>query len=362
VSYPTGYLNPVALTAGSTGTIVTNNTSAIQTAINNANGPVVLPAGLYKTYPLTMKSGTTFIGAGSWAEGGSSSEDSNVTHLNLVTDSTHTGPLISIGQNVQDICIRDMVLDGGLQSNNPYDVVNVADNTVADQVNLRMERVTITQSGRYGLYVGTKRDDVKLHHCGIFSSYSHGLLTKGPDGVYDACEFGSNGSPADQTGASGNNIEIQAVVNRVTNCDIWGGPGGTTTGTNIGIVVQPGITGVIISGNGIDRHNHQGIYVDAGCYSVSIMNNVFHSNSQAVDATYSHVYNDAGNAGGVMFDGNVATFDGSPVTFTSPYLLGTSGTSASGQSQVGSCNYALVGTMAQNGGVRTAIFGYSVGN
>jgi hypothetical protein len=237
-------------------------------------------------------------------------------------------------------------------------VVNVADASSPDQVNLRMERVAITQSGRYGLYVGTKRDDVKLHHCGIFSSYGHGLLTKGPDGVYDACEFGSNGAPHNQSGASGNNIEIQAVVNRITNCDIWGGPGGTTDGTNIGIVVQPGITGVVISGNGIDRHNHQGIYVDAGCYSVVIFGNVFHSNSQAQSGAYSHVYNDAGNAGGVMFDGNVATYDSGLVT--AGYLLGNSQASTSGEASVGSCNYAQVG--GSTPGVETGLIGWSIGN
>lgn len=355
MTYPTGYLNPVALTAGSTVTIVGDNTMAIQNAIDAQNGPVYFPAGLYKCHPLTMKSGTTFIGAGNFTEGGSA-PDGAVTHLNLVRIGTATTPMIGIPTGVSDVSIRDMVLDGGLFSNNPNcDVVNVADNTTPDQVNLRMERVTITQSGGYGLYVGTKRDDVKVHHCAILSSYKHGLLTKGPDGVYDACAFGSNGSSANQAGASGNNIEIQAVVNRVTNCDIWGGPGGTTTGTNIGIVVMTGMTGIVITGNGIDRHNHQGIYVDSGCYSVSIFNNVFHSNSQAADGTYSHVYNDSGTVGGVMFDGNTVTVDSG--LSTASYLFGQSTTLASGDSQLGNCNYALVGS-----GVVTGIVGYSVLN
>jgi hypothetical protein len=339
---------------------VTANTTAIQNAIDAQNGPIVFPAGLYKCNPLTMKSGTTFIGAGNYTEGGSA-PDTAVTHLNLVRIGTATTPMISIGTGVSDVSIRDMVLDGGLFTNNPNcDVVNVADSGGADQVNLRMERVTITQSGGYGLYVGTKRDDVKVHHCAILGSYKHGLLTKGPDGVYDACAFGSNGSSANQTGASGNNIEIQAVVNRVTNCDIWGGPGGTTTGTGIGIVVMPGITGIVISGNGIDRHNHQGIYVDAGCYSISIFNNVFHSNSQAVNGMYSHVFNDAGNEGGVMFDGNVATFDGTPVTATSSYLLGNSQAATTKESYVGTCNYALVGGATP--GVTAGIIGWSQTN
>jgi len=322
----------------------------------------MFPPGLYKHNPLTIRSGTSLIGAGNITEGGNAVEGA-YTRLNLVRIGTNTTPMLSIGTGVCDITVRDLVLDGGLFSNNgASDVMNVADfaGSGGDQVNLRMERVTITQSGNYGLYVGTKRDDVKLYNCAILSSYKHGLLTKGPDGVYESCAFGSNGSAANQTGASGNNIEIQAVVNRISNCDIWGGPGGTTNGTNIGIVVMPGITGVVITGNGIDRHNHQGIYVDGGCYSVSIMNNVFHSNSQAMDNTYSHVYNDSGNAGGVMFDGNVATFDGSPVTATASYLLGTSGTQASGQSQVGSCNYALVG--GSTPGVENAILGWSVLN
>ena len=349
MAYPSGYLNPVSLPQ----TNITTDTSTVQAAIDAQNGPVVFPAGLFKLNALTMRSGTTLLGAGSRMEG-SSAPDAGVTHLNL--NGGGTSHFINVPTGVADVTIQDMILDGGLQSNNPgCDVVNVADNTVADQVNLRMERVAITQSGRYGLYVGTKRDDVKLHHCGIFSSYSHGLLTKGPDGVYDACEFGSNGAPHNQTGASGNNIEIQAMVNRVTNCDIWGGPGGTTDGTNIGIVVMPSMTGIVITGNGIDRHNHQGIYVDSSCYSVAIFNNVFHSNSQAASGSYSHVYNDSGTVGGVMFDGNVATTDSG--LNTASYLFGQSTSLASGDSQLGSCNYALVGS-----GVVTGIAGYSVLN
>src|SRR3984957_7204354 len=274
-----------------TGMQITANTTAIQDAINAQNGPVMFPPGLYKHNPLTLLSGTTFIGAGNFAEG-FSAPDSAVTHLNLVRIGTNTTPMLNIGIGVADITLRDIVLDGGLFKNNPgCDVINVADNTSGpNQVNLRMERVTITQSGRYGLYVGVQRDDVKAYNCSFLYSYNHGLLTKGPDGVYESYAFGANASPAVQSGASGNNIEIQAVVNRVSNCDIWGGPGGTTTDRAIGIVVMPGITGVVITGNGIDRHNHQGIYVDANCYSVSIMNNVFHSNSQASNGSYSHVY------------------------------------------------------------------------
>lgn len=325
MAYPSGYLNPVTMT----GTPATDTTT-VQNAINAQNGPVVFPAGLYKLNALTMKPGTTLIGAGNFTEGGTA-PDTAVTHLNL--NKGGTSHFINVPVNVADVSIRDIVLDGGLQSNNPgCDVINVADNSNPDQVNLRLERVTLTQAGRYGLYVGTKRDDVKAHHCAFLYAYGHGLLTKGPDGVYDACAFGSNG----KDGVS-NNIELQAVVNRVSNCDIWGGPGGAG-GTNLGINVLTGMTGIIITGNGIDRHNHEGIFIDASCYSVSVFNNVFHSNSQAGNGSYAHVHNTSSLAGAVMFDGNVATYDSGLVTAS--YLLYSD---TLGTALTGNCNYAQVG-------------------
>jgi hypothetical protein len=335
VTYPSGYLNPIAMTGNAT-----TDTNTVQTAINTVAGtaPLVFPAGNWNLNALTMKPGTTFIGAGNVTEGATAPAGS-YTQLSL--NKGGSSHFINVPIGVQDITIRDMVLNGGLQANNPgCDVINVADNTSnPDQVNLRLERISLIQAGRYGLYVGVHRDDVKMHHSAILYSYGHGLLTKGPDGVYDACAFGSNGAPAVQAGASGNNIEIQAVVNRITNCDIWGGPGGTTTGTNIGIVVQPDITGVVISGNGIDRHNHEGIYVDAGCYSVSVFNNVFHSNSQLGNGMYAHCHNTSALAGAVSFDGNVAVVDGG--LNTASYLLFSDNL---GTALTGNCNYATVGT------------------
>jgi hypothetical protein len=323
------------------GAQITANTTTIQTAIDNKNGPVMFPPGLYKHNPLTIRSGTSLIGAGNTTEGGNAVEGA-FTHLNLVRIGTATTPMLSIGTGVCDVTIRDIVLDGGLFANNPScDVVNVADNTNPDQVNLRMERVTVTQSGNYGLYVGTKRDDVKIYDCAFLYSQKSGLLTKGPDGVYDSCAFGDNG----RDGSSAN-VQLQAVVNRVTNCDIWGASGHAP----YGIYVVASTTGCVITGNGIDRHDKQGVYVDTGCYSISIFNNVFHYNSVSANNTYAHCYVKADLAGAASVDGNVAIYDGAQGTNAASYLI-QGGTIAN--VLLGSLNYAQVGGTTP--GVNTAI-------
>src|ERR1700722_14728918 len=242
MTYPTGYLNVLPTGTGGLNTgaaAATANAAVIQAAINGAsanNGPIVFPWGSYYTAPLTMAPGVTLIGAGMGGYGPTQPNVDVTTTLNLVSGSATS--LINVPTSTPAVTIRDIQLNGGTHTDSPNaSVVTVADAGGADQTNLRLERVMMLQGGKYNLYVGTFRDDVKVHHCEIMYAYSHGLITKGPDGVYDACEFGSNGQDA-----VSQNIVVGAVVNRFTNNDIWSSGGKTSQTAQAGIYVDAGIT------------------------------------------------------------------------------------------------------------------------
>lgn len=259
---------------GAVGDGTTDDTAAIQAAIN-ASTLVYLPPGYtFAAADLTPRAGTVIVGGG--AAGFSytaPAPDAMVATLKL-KDGANTN-LITGADGITQVQLRNLKLDGNKTNNSSGDLIHL-DAATAHDTAWHIVDCTLDNSPHDGIYIGSGRQAVKVNRTWIMRSANNGITSNGADAGYDTVLIGLSGANA---------IYIGGWVQHLSNCDIW------SSGAN-GIVCD-NVSMVSLTNCGIDRHQQAGLVVQGGG-TVNTSGCVFHSNSQAGNGSHPHISVTAG--------------------------------------------------------------------
>ncbi|MEU9405629.1 glycosyl hydrolase family 28-related protein [Streptomyces sp. NPDC048281] len=264
-------VNVKAAPYGAVGDGVTDDTAAIQAAIN-AGGVTYFPPGVYLVSTLEAKLGMVLVGAmrSAYAYPVPATQSST-----LKLKSGTNGHLIHAATGINNVQIRDLAFDGNKASNTSGDIIHLDDATAQD-TSWHLSDCYLDNSPHDGLFVGSGRQAVKASRCWIMRSANNGVSLNGADGGLQSVLIGLSGA---------NGVYIGAWVQHLTDCDIWSS---TANG-----VLCDNVNMVSLVNCGIDRHQQAGLVVQGGG-SASAVGCLFHSNSQSANNSYPHISITAG--------------------------------------------------------------------
>jgi hypothetical protein len=247
---------------GATGNGVTDDTQAIQSAINAAGqfGIVLFPPGVYLVGQLTLPTGITLIGTSS---GRMNYEDSTSTSTLMLKNGANSNVLY-IPSGVQYGNILNLQIDGNHanQTSTSYGIY-FADNATGTDSMWLVQNCYIHHCYSDGIYVGLNVQAVRIIDNEVLYNSNNGMTIKGSDCKIERNEVGMNVA----TG-----IYVSAWVTRLIDNDIYSNYGpGVKLDTNSDFSV--------LVGNGIDRNYNQGLNIVSN--NVTITGNSFHTNGQA---------------------------------------------------------------------------------
>jgi carbon monoxide dehydrogenase subunit G len=263
------YVRDVKADYGAAGNGVTDDTSAIQTALN-AGGITFFPAGTYITTQLSIPHGAVLRGVNSGTYNNTFTTEVSIIKLKNSTNAHH----INIPITSNRILISDLQFDGnkGNQSVASWNGINFVADTVANEAQAVIERVYTHDYQGSGIKVDGWRQAVHMRDVVSNFNNEHGIVITGTDCIIDNPICGDNQFVG---------IVVSGNVNVVK--------GGAIYNNERGIEVTSGIKRVVLIANGIDRNLRAGIIVATTCAGVSIIGNKFTSNGRQTDNTYPHI-------------------------------------------------------------------------
>ena len=272
---------------GAKGDNATDDTTAIQNAINAANTAglaVYFPAAKYRVSQLTLLSGTILQGVSAGTYPG----DDNISGVSVLVRIASTNLDVLVAPDGTNYCrIYDIAIDGNKNNNTAGYGLNIQDGAAGQESQIIVERCFFQSNPNSNLYLGNNRRANKvLNSVFNYSGSGDGITVAGSDNTIQGNICGTNaraginlGTTVTQNWASfGSNLN--STTTHVYNNDIYG--------NLVGIAIPQNATRSIIVGNGIDRNQNQGISVYNGDCN-TIIGNAFHSNGQAATNTYGHI-------------------------------------------------------------------------
>jgi hypothetical protein len=260
------------LAFGARGDGISDDTDAVQAALDTG-GVTYFPAADYRIRRLTVPNGAVLRGdsSGGYGPAGRPGKRSRLTLADNVNDHLLYG-----GSGVAHVRVVGLHLDGNKGANASGDVVHLADTDSPEEAQWRIDDCYIENAGNYGVYVGLRRQAVKLSRCLVYGSASTGAVLHGSDGELQTVIIGRPGLDG---------IECTGWLTRIVGCDVWGA--GRT-----GINLYGGVHEVAIIGTGVDRNQRHGLYVGDRSDGISVIGCAFHSNSQEAHNAYPHIKQD----------------------------------------------------------------------
>lgn len=152
----------------------------------------------------------------------------------------------------------------------------------------------------------TNLQGAKISKCVISNNNDTGLYvdTSATDNLFESNVIADN---------TNYGIFLLSYLNHIQNNDIYQ--------NGKGIYVNGGL-GSMITNNGVDRNQQEGIYVAGTAGNVAIIGNSLHSNSQQANNTYSSIFidNGGGNVTGCSVEGNQFWLDGAIVNLVKYHI------------------------------------------
>lgn len=262
---------------------VTDDTVAVQAAID-AGGVTCFPPGTYLVGTLQARTGMVLQGVGRSGYIATSSAQAATLKLKNGTNAA----LLNGADQISNAVIRNLNFDGNKAGNSSGSIINLVAGSAQDTA-WHIHDCFLNNAATDGITIGAGRQAVKVSRTWIMRAATNGITANGADGGYESVLIGLSGA---------NGIYAGAWVQHLIGCDIW------SSGANG--VLSDNAHMVSLTNCGIDRHQQSGVVVQTGG-SVAIMGCLFHSNSQAANATYPHI---AVAAGQVTVIGNTFATDG----------------------------------------------------
>jgi parallel beta-helix repeat protein len=275
------------LTYGAKGDNATNDTAAIQSAIDHAKqtGSVVFfPSGVYRVSQLTLRVGTILQGVSS----GTYPDNNAIPGASVLARIANSNKDLLLAPDGANYCrIFDLAVDGNKNNNTAGCGLRVADGAAGQEGQIIVQRCYFHDNPDSNIYLGHNRRANSVTN-GIFNYSLHGdgITVAGSDNTVSSNIFGTNGRAGICLGTTSTQnwgaspMANAATIAHVQNNDIYG--------NLVGIAVANGSSGCMITGNGIDRNQHEGITVFSGAAN-ALVTNTLHSNGTAKDNTYAHI-------------------------------------------------------------------------
>lgn len=263
----TDYIDITAAPYSAIADSTTDNTAAIQAALDTANGrPVYVPPGVFGiASPLIMNPGQVLIGANSGGSAWLSGTGPDVSALStLKALAGLSGPMISGPAASGYVQLRDLHLDGNSVAANGIYLEPYSPSVEAQWL---MQRLFVHGATSDGIYIGQGRRAVRGWR--VVSCYNggNGVMQFGSDSAWHDGLFGTNGE---------NGFYAAGTQTRIFSGDIFGN-------TASGVRVWNGTNEVTIAHNSCDRNGLHGIHIGDNSFGITILDNLLTKNSAAGD-------------------------------------------------------------------------------
>jgi parallel beta-helix repeat protein len=287
VAVDTGQGVVSVVTYGAKGDGTTNDTAAIQTAIDYAKttgAQVFIPSGVYRVSQLLLREGTILQGVTS----GSYPDNNAIPGASVLARIANTNKDLLLAPDGANYCrLFDLAIDGNKNNNTAGYGLRVADGAVDQEGQFIIQRCYFHDNPNSNLYLGkNRRANSVTGSIFNYSLHGDGITVAGSDNTISSNILGSNaraglclGTTATQNWAAAPQSNAVTIAH-VNNNDIYG--------NLVGIAVANASSGCMITGNGIDRNTYQGVTIYSGA-SNALVTNVFHSNGTSKDNTYAHI-------------------------------------------------------------------------
>jgi hypothetical protein len=272
---------------GATGDGNTDDTAAIQSAVDYANqigAAVFFPSAMYRVSQILLRSGTILQGVSS----GTYPDNNTISGASILARIAKTNKHVLLAPDGANYCsIFDLAIDGNKNNNTSGYGLCVADGAAGQESQISVGRCYFHDNPDSNVYLGKNRRANNVQNSVFnYSLNGDGVTVAGSDNTVVGNICGSNaragiclGTTATQNWPASSPANASYIAH-VSNNDIYG--------NLVGIAVANAAAGCMIAGNGIDRSKYQGLTIYSGA-SNSIVTNTFHSNGTAKDNTYAHI-------------------------------------------------------------------------
>lgn len=262
--YLAGYITPQDYNAKGDG--VTDDTAAIQSAVNSG-APVFFPPATYIISSAIALPSSPFLfgsGAGTY----NITPGPGLSIIKLANGANSSMFTIAAG-NAAGV-IRDLQFNGNKANQTGGGSAILWSSAGSPQESQwHLERVYVHDAFSSGFETQTNRQNNKFTECVSYNNGGHGINCSASDSAVINCTIGMNTLDG----------VLASYVCHISGSDIFS--------NRNGINIPTGVRGVQITNCGIDRNNQQGIYI-AGS-SVDVVACTLHSNGQTATNTYGSI-------------------------------------------------------------------------